>query len=84
MDYSTKNYEIVVLVDGEKEKPYYAIKNKTTNVSEYEDNLLPRTIDAMTNLQALFEEADGKYNKPIPTLSLVKEPKKENGEDSLH
>jgi hypothetical protein len=68
---STDNYEVVVTIDpNHEEAKCYAVKNVVTGVFEYYDNLLPRTVQAMN-------EMDSKYMEMLngvevePTLTAV-------------
>jgi len=76
MEYQTNNYTIEVgatVEDGEN-KLIYQIVNKDTNVVEYDDFILPRTIEALTNLQDKLDEADGVFNvDDVSIVSLIKE-----------
>ena len=56
----------------------YHIMNKESSVIEYEDYMLPRTLDAMISMQDKLDEVMAKYNAPPPTVFTVVEPKKLN------
>ena len=73
--YETTNYLMRILVD-KKGKTYYGVINKITDVVEYEDQIFPRTLDAMYNLQELYDEA---VKKETPALSVVKSVEKGDG-----
>lgn len=81
MEFETDNYALAIRVDDE-EKNFYAVVNKETHIVEYEDNILPRTIDALLNLQELLNEAEKRYNSPQGELKLVKNI--DDGETGLH
>ena len=51
----------------------YRVRNKTTNVPEYEDYLLSRTIDIMLEMQTLLDKVRDIYegDKKDNLLSLV-------------
>ena len=70
--YSTDSYQILIQKD-EDGKPFYAVLNTATGVVEYEDNILPRTLDATKNLQQLHDEAISNFNSDAPALTLVGE-----------
>lgn len=73
MNYETKDYVVRVERHNEDNHLYYAVINKETGVSEYDDNILPRTLDAVKNLQKLHDEAIENFNTPDePTMSVVK------------
>ena len=76
MEYQTNNYTIEVgaIVEDGENKLIYQIVNKDTNVVEYDDFILPRTIEALTNLQDKLDEADGVFNGGDASIvSLIKE-----------
>lgn len=74
MDYSTTNYRIVVGEDKDNENPIYQIVNSETGVVEYDDFILPRTIEAILNLQEKFDEAVAIFERSkLEPLSLVRE-----------
>lgn len=73
--YSTENYHITVGENKEADHPLYQIVNTATGIIEYEDTILPRTLDACKNLQDLLDEAIINFNKKddAPALELVKD-----------
>lgn len=83
MNYQTRNYEVVVGQDKEKDNtPYYTVVNKETGVVEYEDNILPRTLDATKNLQTLHDEAVENFiKKDAIVLTIAGEG---DGQQSTH
>ena len=84
MEYETEYYVLSELTDKE-DKRYYTVVNKATGIVEYEDNILPRTIDALNNLQTLLEEAiENHKKKDRPALTVVGKEILEDGEDSVH
>lgn len=74
-DYQTKNYQVVL---GSKEEGgeaiiTYEVVNKGTGVTEYEDYLLPRVINTLSELQNRLDEAIEAFNNPqhTPKLSIA-------------
>jgi hypothetical protein len=77
--YKTDDYFIKVQGSNEdKEVLIYVVKNRVTDVVEYEDYMLPRAIDALVQMQERLGEARSKYNTPPPVVFTVVEPKKLN------
>ena len=79
--YVTEDYEVVV-DKGPDGDMVYKIVNKETEVHEYSDYLLSRTIDTLIQMQERLEDVRSKFftvDKP-KLLTMVKD----NGEDSLH
>jgi hypothetical protein len=67
MDYETHDYRVIIVDSVEPPKQLYGIQNKETGVIEYEDNILPRTLDACKNLQELHDAAIVDFHRPIPS-----------------
>lgn len=79
----TEHYALVVGKDG-NEKPIYQVTNLETGVVEYDDYILPRSLEALDNLTEKLSEV---YNsmgkdKALAPLSLVSKEKDDEG--SLH
>ena len=75
LDYVTTNYtmELGPQVENETEVGYNIV-NKTTGVIEYSDVLMPRTIEALLNLQEHWDRVDGLWNEGVdvaPVLSIA-------------
>ena len=49
----------------------YRVRNKTTNVPEYEDYLLSRVIDTMMEMQTLLDKVRDIYEGSGKLLSIV-------------
>ena len=49
----------------------YRVRNKTTNVPEYEDYLLSRVIDTMLEMQTLLDKVRDIYEGSGKILSIV-------------
>lgn len=72
-DYSTQDYVIRV---AEKESQFvYQVVNNDSGIIEYEDYLLPRTLDTMMEMQARLTEARKKVDFPV--LSAIGGDKKD-------
>ncbi len=81
-DYITADYEIVVGVKDDQ--PTYQVRNIETDVIEYEDYILPRSIDTMIEMQTMLDKARIKLVDG-PKLELVKkEITDEEGGNGLH
>lgn len=75
MDYKTENYFIDLGSNKEDGADIYQIINRETGVIEYDDFILPRTIEALLNLEEKLQEANRIYEHgESPSLSLVEEP----------
>ena len=68
--FQTDQYFIDIWFDEEEKMKIYRVMNKLTGVVEYEDTILPRTLDAIKNLQQLYEEAVVNFMKQ-PPLRIV-------------
>jgi hypothetical protein len=79
MDYQTDDYRIEV-VENKEGVEVYVIVNRTTGVTEYEDYLLPRTVDTLMELQKRLEEVNRRFENP--PLAVVEGGK--DGEVGLH
>jgi len=67
--YVTDDYHLVV---GEKDDmSVYHVINKDSKVVEYEDYLLPRTLDTMLEMQSRLKEQVRKFD--FPTVATVGE-----------
>ena len=78
-EYSTKDYVLEIGVSREDGgAPAYHVINKDSRVVEYEDYMLPRTIDSMVQIQERLNESIVNYNKPEPLKFSVIEPKSMN------
>ena len=56
---STDSYEVVVTADPEHESVMcYGVENKMHKVIEYYDNLLPRTYQAMVQMEEKYHEME--------------------------
>ncbi len=80
----TEHYALGVGEDA-NEKPIYQVTNLETGVVEYDDYILPRSLEALDNLTNKLTEM---YNsmvkdKSLAPLSLVSK-EKPDGEGSLH
>jgi hypothetical protein len=73
--FQTDQYFIDIGFDEEEKMKIYCVTNKLTGVVEYEDTILPRTLDAIKNLQQLYEEAVANFMKQ-PTLKVVSDKSK--------
>lgn len=75
----TEDYRLDV---GEKDdQKVYHVVNKETEVLEYEDYLLPRTLDTMMEMQSRLTEQVRKFD--FPTVAVV-EPEEGDGTGSVH
>ena len=75
----TEDYRLVV---GEKDdQQVYHVINEYSGVVEYEDYLLPRTLDTMMEMQSRLKEQVRKFD--FPTVAGV-EPEEEDGAGSVH
>lgn len=78
--FSTDSYDIRVGRSTEEgaDQNLYQIINRETGVIEYEDTIMPRTLDACKNLQELLNEAVDNFNKPAEStvLRVVKDDSK--------
>lgn len=70
MDYVTEDYAISV-GQNKEDQTVYLITNKETGVVEYEDYLLPRTLNTLVELQSRLEEARETFDKPVKPLAIV-------------
>lgn len=92
MELQTDNYMIRVgthnqsaFVDGQDPEvvSIYQVVNKETGVVEYEDNILPRTIETMMEVQSRLTEVKNKLFAVEPALKLIGEEDVEGG-NSIH
>ena len=68
--FQTDQYYIDIGFNEEEKMSLYYVTNKLTGVVEYEDTILPRTLDAIKNLQQLYEEAVVNFMKqPLKVVS---------------
>lgn len=75
----TEDYRLVV---GEKDdQQVYHVVNKESLVVEYEDYLLPRTLDTMMEMQSRLTEQVRKFD--FPTVAGV-DPEEEDGAVNVH
>jgi len=69
LNYNTENYSIMV---GDsllhENEVAYQIVNTDTGVIEFEDNILPRTIDALLNLQNKLTEANSQFSPQLRSV----------------
>ena len=79
MEYQTDDYRIEV-VENKEGVEVYVVVNRTTGVTEYEDYLLPRTVDTLMELQKRLEEVNRRFENP--PLAVVEGGK--DGEVGLH
>ena len=71
-EYTTEDYQVEIAQSREDEVPVYHIVNKITGVMEYEDHLLPRTIDSMLQMQERMNEVrERMFPTPPDVLNLV-------------
>ena len=84
MLYETEHYELVIGKD-DKDQAIYQVVNRATKVIEYDDYILPRSLDAMSNLEEKLVDADKVFRQAVAadTLSLVVVGD-ENDKGSLH
>ena len=79
MDYDTDNYSLVVGAGIDSNVDEYQVVNKLTGVIEYNDYILPRSIEALVNLQEKLDEVESSFKSGQLKLSLV-----ESSEGSVH
>ena len=83
-----KFYELRVGMDT-NDRSIYQVINLESGVVEYDDYILPRSIEALDNLnEKLAQVYAGKVTAAAvanrPNLVVVKDKEKEDGEGSLH
>jgi len=81
MEYITDDYRIDVVMNKEGVEVYVVV-NLTTGVTEYEDYLLPRTIDTLMELQKRLEEVNRRFTNP--PLTVIGTGDKIDGEGAIH
>lgn len=64
--YETENYKVVVATLA-TETEGYQIVNKSTGVVEYEDVILPRTLDSLASLQQEITRANEDFENSKPS-----------------
>jgi hypothetical protein len=81
----TEYYALGVGEDSDK-KPIYQVMNLETGVVEYDDYILPRSLEALENLTEKLGEVYNSLAKDkaeLAPLTLVTK-EKEDGEGSIH
>jgi hypothetical protein len=85
--YVTDDYELIVESKEEENGTVqvYRVMHKTFDVVEYEDYLLPRTIDTMLEMQERLNAVKTKYNEyGTPPIQLKLVEGDTDGEGIIH